>query len=167
VAPACLDLQERHGIDVNALMFCLWLGASGRGPAPRAALDAAFDAVAGWHDEVVRTLRPLRRRLKPGFDPIDAGLVQTLRARLQKVEIDAEHVEQLALAASDAALAPARPNLSAGERAAHAARHAAAYFARVPGTPGAEDLDRLCVIFAAAFDLPATVLRAHLDRAFA
>ncbi len=167
VAPACLELQERHGIDVNALMFCLWLGASGRGPAPRAALDAAFDAVRPWHEEVVRTLRPLRRRLKPGFEPIDPALVQGLRARIQKVEIDAEHVEQLALAASAAARAPARAGLSAEERAAHAARHTAAFFTRVPGKRDAKDFDSLCVIFAAAFDLPAPVLRAHLERAFA
>ena len=167
VAPACLDLQERHGIDVNALMFCLWLGASGRGPAPREALDAAFDAVGPWHEAVVRTLRPLRRRLKPGFEPIDGALVQALRARLQKVEIDAEHVEQLALAGSAAAQAPARPGISAGERAAHAAQHAAAYFARIAGTRDRGDLDRLCVIFAAAFDLPPPALRAHLERAFA
>ncbi len=167
VAPACLDLQERHGIDVNALMFCLWLAESGRGPVPRAALDAAFDAVGPWHAEVVRALRPLRRRLKPGFAPIDPALVQALRARIQKVEIDAEHVEQIALAASAAARAPARLGLPAGERAAHAAAHAAAYFARVAAPCGPDDIDRLCVIFAAAFDLPAPALRAHLERAFA
>ncbi len=167
VAPACLELQERHGIDVNALMFCLWLGASGRGPAPREALDAAFDAVGPWHEAVVRTLRPLRRRLKPGFEPIDPALVQGLRARIQKVEIDAEHIEQIALAASAAAQATARAGLSADERAAHAARHAAVYFARAAVRRDAEDAERLCVIFAAAFDLPAPVLQAHLERAFA
>jgi uncharacterized protein (TIGR02444 family) len=167
VASACLDLQEHHGIDVNALMFCLWLGASGRGPAPREALDAAFDAVGPWHEAVVRTLRPLRRRLKPGFAPIDTALVQALRARIQKVEIDAEHIEQIALAASAAAQAPARAGLSADERAAHAARHATAYFARAAIRRDAKDTDRLCVIFAAAFELPAPVLRAHLERAFA
>ena len=166
VAPACLGLQERHGIDVNALMFCLWLGESGRGPAPRAALDAAFDAVGPWHARVVRALRPLRRLLKPGFEPVDPALVQALRARIQKVEIDAEHVEQIALAASAAAQAPARPNLPAAERAAHAAGHAAAYFARISGPRDGADLDALCVIFAAAFDLPAAALRAHLERAF-
>lgn len=167
VAPACLDVQERHGIDVNALLFSLWLGESGRGPVPRETLDTAFDAVEGWHAKVVRTLRPLRRQLKSGFDPIDGGLVQALRARIQKVEIDAEHVEQLALAASAAAEAPARPGLTAAERAAHAAQHAAALYARTPGGRFAKDLDSLCVIFAAAFDLPTPVLRAHLERAFA
>jgi uncharacterized protein (TIGR02444 family) len=167
VAPACLALQERHGVDVNALMFCVWLAESGRGPVPRAALDAAFAAVAAWHHQVVRTLRPLRQRLKFGFDPVDAELVRALRARIQKIEIDAEHVEQLTLAASAAAQAPAHPGLGADVRGQHAAQHLAAYFARFAGTRDGEDLDRLCLILAAAFALPEPTLRAHLERAFA
>lgn len=164
VAPACLALQERHGIDVNALMFCVWLGESGRGPAAPAALDGAFAAVATWHAQVVRTLRPLRQRLKFGFDPVDPELVRALRARIQKIEIDAEHVEQLTLAASAVAQAPARPGLDAAARLAQAAQHAAAYFARIAGKHDAEDIDRLCVILAAAFALPEPEVRAHLER---
>jgi uncharacterized protein (TIGR02444 family) len=166
VAPACLALQERHGVDVNALMFCVWLAESGRGPAPKAALDEAFAAVAAWHQQVVRTLRPLRQRLKFGFDPVDAELVRALRARIQKIEIDAEHMEQLTLAASAAARAPARAGLGADERAAHAAQHAAVYFGRIAGKRDAEDLDKLGVILAASFDLPKPALRAHLERSF-
>jgi uncharacterized protein (TIGR02444 family) len=167
VAPACLALQERHGIDVNALMFCLWLAASGRGPRPREELAAAFAAVAAWHAQVVRTLRPLRQRLKFGFDPVNAALVQGLRARIQKIEIDAEHVEQLTLAASSAAAAPARPGLDAEKTAAHGADHLACYIRHLGAKPDAADADHLCVILAAAFALPANALRAHLERALA
>ncbi len=166
VAPACLALQERHGVDVNALMFCVWLALSGRGPAPRATLEAAFDRVGAWHVEVVRKLRPLRRRLKSGFEPVDAELVRALRARIQKIEIDAEHLEQLTLAASAAATVPPRSGLGAEERARHAAAHASLYFGCTASKAGAEDIDGLCVIFAAAFDLPAPAVRAHLEQAF-
>ncbi|MFB3151067.1 MAG: TIGR02444 family protein, partial [Alphaproteobacteria bacterium] len=31
VAEACLALQESQGVDVNVLLFCCWLGESGRG----------------------------------------------------------------------------------------------------------------------------------------
>ena len=31
VPTACLALQERHAIDVNLLLFCAWIGESGRG----------------------------------------------------------------------------------------------------------------------------------------
>jgi len=167
VAPACLALQERHGVDVNALMFCIWLGDSGRGPVPRATLEAAFSAVAVWHAQVVRTLRPLRQRLKFGFDPVDASLVQHLRTRIQKIEIDAEHVEQLTLAASAPAAMPQRNGLAAEERADHAAHNAAAYFAHIGAAPDSTDFDRLRAILAAAFALPEPALRGHLQRAFA
>ena len=30
VAEACLDLQDRHGLDVNLLLFCAWAGVQGR-----------------------------------------------------------------------------------------------------------------------------------------
>jgi len=167
VAPACLALQERHGVDVNALMFCLWLAASGRGPVPREELDAAFGAVASWHAQVVRTLRPLRQRLKFGFDPVDAALVQGLRARIQKIEIDAEHVEQMTLAASPAAGLPEHPDIGAEAAAAHAAEHVAGYFARLGVKTDSADADQLCIVLAAAFALPPEALRAHLERAIA
>jgi uncharacterized protein (TIGR02444 family) len=166
VAPACLVLQDRHELDVNALMFCLWLGASGRGPVPKERLAAAFDAVGKWHAQVVRTLRPLRRRLKFGFDPVKSELVQGLRARIQKIEVDAEHVEQLTLAATSVATAPGRDDVGADAAARHGAAHLAAYFGHIGVKPDAADADQLCVILIAAFALPEPALRAHLAQAF-
>jgi uncharacterized protein (TIGR02444 family) len=163
VAPACLALQERHGADVNILMFCLWLGASGRGPAAPEALDAAFAAVEAWHHEIVRSLRAVRKRLKTAIGAADPGLAQALRARIQKIEIDAEHIEQLTLAASPAAGVPARAALSAEVRAGHAA----AYFRRLPARATDEDLAALCAIMAGAFALPPASVQAHLERGFA
>jgi len=29
VAAACLDLQDRHGCDVNLILYALWLGRAG------------------------------------------------------------------------------------------------------------------------------------------
>lgn len=166
VAPACLALQERHGADVNALMLCVWLAASGRGPAAPAQLDAAFAAAADWHREIVRALRAVRRRLKSPVGPVDPGLAQALRARVQKIEIDAEHIEQLALA--DAAGArPADPARAAELRAGDAARHCAAYFRRLGASPGAADLDDMATMIGAAVALPAPAVRAHLVAAFA
>ncbi|MCW5772133.1 MAG: TIGR02444 family protein [Rhodospirillaceae bacterium] len=167
VAPACLHLQERHGVDVNALLFCLWLGASGRGPAADEALAAAFDAAEAWHAEVVRSLRAVRKRLKTAIGPVDGGLAQALRSRLQALEIDAEHIEQLALAAAPAATAPADTGLDADARAGHAARHAAGYFRRLGARLDGSDIAALRNIMAAAFALPEASLQGHLERGFA
>jgi uncharacterized protein (TIGR02444 family) len=166
VAPACLGLQDRHGVDVNALMFCLWLAASGRGPVPRERLEDAFAAVAEWHRDVVRPLRDLRRRLKQPVGRADHTIALALRARVQKVEIDAEHVEQLTLGATKAAALPVRSD-AGPEAAGHAARHAAAYFALIGAKPGAEDLAALEKILIAAFPGAPAAMTAHIAGAFA
>jgi len=99
VADACLALQEAHGADVNILLFCAWAGCNGV-RLDRAQIEAARRAVRGWHEEIVRPLRSVRRRLKSPLDGSPPSELQSaLRARIQKIEIDAEHVEQLRLAA--------------------------------------------------------------------
>ena len=99
VANACIALQETHGADVNILLFCAWSGCNGV-RLDRRRIEAVRGAVAAWHAEVVRPLRAVRRRLKSAVDGAPPGDLQSaLRARVQKIEIDAEHIEQLRLAA--------------------------------------------------------------------
>lgn len=93
VAPACLALQDRHGLDVNLLLFCCW--ASSRGlNVDRATLAAAEGAVATWRNQVVRPLRALRRRLKRGVEAFPAVEVEAMRRRLNEIELEAERLEQ-------------------------------------------------------------------------
>ncbi len=109
VAPACLGLQDRHGLDVNLLLFCGWAAARGLALDPHT-LRAAEEAVASWRNQVVKPLRGLRRRLKrdlPGF-PADA--VAALRRRILEVELEAEKLEQGRLER----LLPATPSDEAG-----------------------------------------------------
>lgn len=99
VADACLSLQEAHGADINILLFCAWAGCNGV-HLDRLQIELACGAVGGWHNEIVRPLRSVRRRLKTAVDGAPPGDLQSdLRARVQKIEIDAEHIEQLRLAA--------------------------------------------------------------------
>ena len=104
VSAACLEVQERLGLDVNVLLFCCWLGESGRGAMSPTTLVQARDSVATWHESVVKHLRSVRRVLKDGVDSAPPELAQALRAQIQAREIDAEHIEQLMLVASAAAL---------------------------------------------------------------
>src|SRR5215510_7813899 len=64
VAPALIALQDRDGLDVNLILFALWLGVVGRGPLDQANLAAAERAVRDIKTEIVEPLRALRRRLK-------------------------------------------------------------------------------------------------------
>ncbi|MHA1536905.1 MAG: TIGR02444 family protein [Alphaproteobacteria bacterium] len=100
VAPACLALQERHGVDVNFLLLCLWLGRAGYGAVGAEEIARLHGAVDVWHSEIVRQLRAVRKRLKEPLAGEDRDLALALRHRLQKIEIDAEHIEQLMLGAA-------------------------------------------------------------------
>lgn len=93
VAAACLALQDRHGLDVNLLLFCCWAASMERGLDP-ATLGAAETAVSAWRNQVVRPMRALRRRLKREIEGFPAGEVEALRGRLLEVELDGERLEQ-------------------------------------------------------------------------
>lgn len=99
VAEACLDLQERRGCDVNILLFCCWLGASGRPTLTADRLRSILAASDAWQAEVVRPLRAVRRLLKdrPWPDALPET-VDAVRRRVADAELAAEHAEQIKLA---------------------------------------------------------------------
>lgn len=148
VAQACLALQDRHGVDVNVLLFCLWLGRAGHPALDAKTIDDITDQIADWHDEVVRALRRVRRLLKEALGPIPETLQKSLRRRVQKVELEAEHIEQLALAAGYADRAGEGP---VHERAATARDNLAAYLAVLEIVPDKEDVCHARAVLAGAF----------------
>ena len=138
VAPACLAVQERHGADVNLLLFGAWFGAAGHGRLTAGDLGALDRLVANWHQRVVRHLRALRVGLRGGLDPLPGDLVGEVRRRVQKVELDAEHAEQVVLAnwAKDRETI----ELTSEQALADAVANMAAYVATL--TPRPDDADR-------------------------
>lgn len=106
VAEACLDLQERRGCDVNVLLFCCWLAASGRPTLSADRLRAILKASDAWQADVVKPLRAIRRRLKDGsWAGTLPETVDAVRRRVADAELAAEHAEQLELASLYAAAA--------------------------------------------------------------
>jgi uncharacterized protein (TIGR02444 family) len=104
VESACLELQERHGLDVNLVLLCCWLASRGI-EAQGQWLKATVRAVEAWQAEVVRPLRAVRRRLKADLAAPPPGgiarwpeLAARLRQRVLVLEIDGERLEQLLLA---------------------------------------------------------------------
>lgn len=100
VAPALIALQDRDGLDVNLMLFALWLGISGRGRLNKDELRAADRAVSTIRTEVVAPLRALRRRLKQSPD----ADVQRLRENIKALELSAEKLVQTRLAGLASAL---------------------------------------------------------------
>lgn len=149
VAPACLALQERHGADVNVVMLCLWLGRAGHPPLEADTLADLTDRVADWHEEVVRGLRYIRRRLKEALGPVPDDLQKALRRRVKKIELEAEHIEQLVLAHGYNEDGSRQKPLA--QRAATARDNLAAYLATLGIDPDADDAAHARAILAGVF----------------
>jgi len=127
VMPACLALQDQHGVDVNLALLCCWVGE----PLDAAALAEADALVAEWRTQVVQPLRAVRRWLK-GHD-------DALRTEVAAQELAAEQREQAMLFAWAVARWPA-----AG---AASGRHAAANLALLSAAPEATALASLACAF--------------------
>lgn len=97
VADACLRLQDRHGADVNLLLFALFVGRHGV-VLDDAAVRTACQTVSQWQSQIVGPLRALRRQLKADARGAPPDQAEMLRQRLASAELAAEHIEQTMLA---------------------------------------------------------------------
>ena len=158
VGAACLELQDAHELDVNILLFCMWVGASGRGALTADQMFAVTGAVEEWHHDVVRALRAVRVRMKGGVGDSPAELTESLRQRIQKAEIDCEHTEQLMLAASvDLGVDNER---ASADRLVDAISNISAYFDTFGAVSG-NDRKNLGFILKIAFpDIPGDAIQA-------
>lgn len=119
VATACLRLQDIKGADVSLLLFALWTARRGL-RLGAAEAQAAEATVRSWRDSVVRPLRTARRATKAAPAGYAPGSSAMLHDRLKAIELEAERLQQDALAAA-VTLAPsdmkpgdlARENLAA------------------------------------------------------
>jgi uncharacterized protein (TIGR02444 family) len=89
VADACLGLQDEHGLDVPALLACVW-AATELGVAERSMLSTCLDATATWRSSVVDPLRAVRRSLKAPIEPFDREAQHRLRTEVAELELKAE-----------------------------------------------------------------------------
>jgi uncharacterized protein (TIGR02444 family) len=119
IADACLNLQNRHDLDVNMVLFAAFVGAVRRQTLTNADLDLARRRVGAWHQEVVRPLRAVRN-LKTGPLPAPNEATGSLRRKLAQLEIEAEAIELDELSALIPEMHSPRSTSSAAECAAAA-----------------------------------------------
>lgn len=97
VGPTCLNLQERHGVDVTAMLFCLWRGAVDARPiGPHMA--PLMQAAGEWQHATVLPVRAARRWLKEEGKRLGEIVGISLYKTVLAAEIDCEHGELLMLA---------------------------------------------------------------------
>jgi uncharacterized protein (TIGR02444 family) len=161
VEAACLELQERHGLDVNVVLLCCWLAQRGL-PADETLLGRIAGIAEVWQEDFVRPLRAVRSRLKAALTQPQPGsmaarwpeLAAALRQRALALEIDGERLEQLLLADLAADLAPtAAPGVALASANLGRYRRFAA-----------PDRRPLATLLQAAFpDVPTSAVAASLD----
>ena len=120
VSPACIALQDRHGCDVNLVLYACWVGLSGRGRLARADLARADAVNAPWRSGVIETLRAARRTI--GEEDRRGAMLELYQAA-KAVELAAERIAQRRLEA----LAPLEAAPDGAARAAAAAANLALY----------------------------------------
>ena len=89
---AAISLQDRHGLNVNMLLFCLWAGANGRllEGEDLQRLEGALDP---WNEAVVEPLRAVRRWLKDQ-DLAPRDQAESLARAVLAREIEGEAIAQ-------------------------------------------------------------------------
>ena len=93
VPPACIALQDNHGVDVNVMLYGLWLATQGRKLSGQD-MAGVNGLVRGWRDDVVVPLRAVRRILKEPDIAFDTPDTKALRERVKAVELEAERLQQ-------------------------------------------------------------------------
>jgi uncharacterized protein (TIGR02444 family) len=123
VAGACLALQDEAGVDVNVMLYLLYLAAHGRRVDPND-MRRIEEVAAVWRDAVVVPLREIRRKLKAPLGTFEPAVTSGLRDDVKRIELAAERIEQQTLE-SLIALDAAQPDIR--ERLAYAHANMAAY----------------------------------------
>ena len=113
VQEACLALQDGSGVDVNVMLFALYMASQGK-RLSEAEIRQIADSVESWRTDVVVPLRSARRALKSPAAAIDPAGAESLRSIVKKAELEAERLQQVALFARSGALGtPSAPGITA------------------------------------------------------
>jgi len=124
VSEACIALQDDCGVDVNLLLFLLWLADDGQ-LLSADEVKKLDDQVRDWRNLTIIPIREVRRKLKGARTLLDAGKQELFRNKVKAVELEAERLQQEVLYAfaqsgplgqQAAPSAAARGNVSAYER---------------------------------------------------
>lgn len=93
VEPLLLALQDRHLLNVNMVLWCVFVGAFIGAPGDLVVRRAA-DLATHWTSAVTERLRAVRRTLKSPPMQVDGAAATALRAEVARTELAAEKIEQ-------------------------------------------------------------------------
>ncbi len=129
VSEAAITLQDSIGIDVNMILFLMWMAGHKRVLA-EADVKRVSDASKGWQHQVVVPIRGVRRLLKENAPLVETEAALAYRKKIQALEIEGEQLQLNAMAARAQGMKP-----SAAPSAGEAGRKNLATLAAVLGKP--------------------------------
>lgn len=129
VSEAAIALQDSAGVDVNMILFLMWM-AAGKRMLGAADVKTVSETSRPWQHQVVVPIRGVRRLLKENAPLVEGEAAQAYRKKVQALELEGEQLQLNAMAALSAKLKPGTA-ASAGQAAAENI----AAFAGVAGKP--------------------------------
>jgi uncharacterized protein (TIGR02444 family) len=96
VSDACIALQDDCGVDVNLLLFLLWLADDGQ-LLSADEVRKLDDKVRDWRNLTIIPIRDTSRRLKGVRTLVEPGEQEAFRNKVKAIELDAERLQQEAL----------------------------------------------------------------------
>jgi uncharacterized protein (TIGR02444 family) len=151
VPEACLSLQNDYGVDVNMVLYCVWIGAAS-GVFDDESFSRSSEFSKLWADNIVIPIRSARTWMKTAgchLDPVPTAPCMEFREEIKSVEFAAEKMQQevlesMSIINRDRDDAPA-------EIVEHAVANLAIYFQNLEVSMGSKVRDKLAVILSAAF----------------
>jgi uncharacterized protein (TIGR02444 family) len=98
VSESAIALQDSAGIDVNMILFLMWMAGHNR-KLGAGEIRAVSDASHGWQNSVVVPIRNIRRLLKSDAPLVDNDTAQSYRKKVQALELEGEQTQLNAMAA--------------------------------------------------------------------
>lgn len=100
VMETCLELQDKHGADVNLLLWCLWLNHQGI-HLSSAQLVQAVSEIEHWREQIIKPIRRLRLETKINIakitDKSSENSQYNCYQSLKSAELEAEQYQQAQL----------------------------------------------------------------------
>jgi uncharacterized protein (TIGR02444 family) len=96
VSEACIALQDNCGIDVNLLLFLLWLASDDR-QLSSDEVQMLDDNVRDWRNLTIVPIRDTRRKLKGVETLVAPAKQEAFRTKVKAIELEAERLQQEAL----------------------------------------------------------------------
>lgn len=98
VSEAAITLQDSAGIDVNMILFLMWMAAQKRSLSAQD-ITAIGGKSLDWQHKVVVPIRGVRRLLKESAPLVETAVAQDYRKKVEALEIEGEQLQLNAMAA--------------------------------------------------------------------